>query len=66
MTSEPISKHQSVRDYIAARKAGDDDTCKRVVAEVCARYATRTTDGSEIADLGEANRTVPLAKKPGV
>jgi hypothetical protein len=57
-----MSTHQSVADYIAARQAGDDATCRRIVAEVGARFATRTTDGSELAELYEANRTVPLAE----
>lgn len=54
------SQHQSVNDYIAARKAGDNATCDRLVAEVNARFATRTTDGSEIAEMAEASMTVPF------
>ena len=54
------SKHQSVRDYIAARKRGDNATCDRLVAEVNARFATRTTDGSEIAEMTQASMTVPF------
>lgn len=55
-----MPEHQSARDYIAARKAGDAETESRIVAEVTARYDTRTTDGSELAELLDANFTVPL------
>lgn len=58
-----MSKHQSVRDYIAARKAGDAKTASRIVSEATARYDTRTTDGSELAEMLDANLTVPLASK---
>ncbi|MGW7688854.1 hypothetical protein ACWGMA_08160 [Streptomyces asiaticus] len=43
--------HQSVRDYIAAKKRGDKKTTDRIIAEVQARFATRQTDGSEAAQL---------------
>jgi hypothetical protein len=58
-------RHQSVADYIAARRAGDDATCRRIVREVGERFATRTTDGTEIAALGRANEEVPLANPGG-
>lgn len=48
------SKHKSVNDYIAAKKRGDTDTTERIVREVGGRFATRTTDGSEAADLFRA------------
>lgn len=54
------SKYQTVRDYIAARKRGDRATTDRIVKEVTDRYNTRTTDGSELGDLMEANQTVPF------
>jgi hypothetical protein len=54
--------HQSADDYRAARQAGDDSRCKQIVAEVTDRFATRTTDGSELADLYRANRDTPLAQ----
>lgn len=57
-----MSTHQSVRDYIAARKAGDADRCAEIVAQVRARYDTRTTDGTELRDLLDANLTHPLAQ----
>jgi hypothetical protein len=47
--------------YRAARRAGDDDTCQKIVAEVTDRFKTRTTDGSELAALYRANRDTPLA-----
>lgn len=50
--------HQSVRDYVAAKKRGDRATTDRIVREVSERFAIRTTDGSEIAELGEASMTV--------
>lgn len=54
-----MPKHQSVRDYITARSAGDAETASRIVAEATARYNTRTTDGSELAELFVANETTP-------
>ena len=50
--------HQSVRDYVAAKKRGDRATTDRIVREVQARFATRTTDGSEARELGEASMAV--------
>lgn len=52
--------HQSVRDYIAAKEAGDTVATQRIVAEVTAGFASRTTDGSEAAELFEATMTTPL------
>ncbi len=54
------TQHQTVRDYIAARKRGDRDTTDRIVKEVTDRFNTRTTDGSELADLLAANLSVPF------
>lgn len=54
------TRYQTVRDYIAARKRGDRATTDRIVKEVTDRYNTRTTDGSELGDLMEANQTVPF------
>jgi len=56
-----MPKHESVQAYIDARNAGNADAASRIVAEVTARYSTRTTDGSELAALLDANLTVPLA-----
>lgn len=50
--------HQSVRDYIAAKKRGDRVTCDRIIAEVQSRYATQSTDGSELVELGRAMERV--------
>ncbi|MFJ9633775.1 hypothetical protein ACIRU8_39385 [Streptomyces sp. NPDC101175] len=50
--------HQSVRNYIDAKKRGDRATTDRIVAEVQDRFATRTTDGTEAAQLGEASMLV--------
>ncbi|MGW2048587.1 hypothetical protein ACWCPF_25900 [Streptomyces sp. NPDC001858] len=50
--------HQSVRDYIAAKKRGDHATTDRVVREVQERFATRATDGSEAAQLLHATMHV--------
>jgi transposase len=50
--------HQSVRDYIAAKKRGDRKTTDRIIAEASARFATRTTDGSEMAELYHATMHV--------
>lgn len=50
--------HQSVRDYIAAKKRGDRKTTDRIIAEASARFATRQTDGSEMAQLGHASMHV--------
>lgn len=54
------TKYQSIRDYIAARKRGDRATTDRIVREVGERFATRTTEGTEIRDLGLASMTVPF------
>jgi transposase len=51
-------KHRSVQDYVAAKKRGDRATTDRIVREVQARFATRTTDGSEAAELHQATMTV--------
>ncbi|MEU6331508.1 hypothetical protein ABZ851_30155 [Streptomyces sp. NPDC047049] len=56
-------KHQTVRDYIAAKKAGKTEETSRIVREVCERFATRTTDGSEAAELFEATMTTPLGQQ---
>ena len=53
-------KHQSTRDYIAARRRGDADGASAIAQEVAARFATRTTDGTEAAEIYEASMTVPL------
>ncbi|MFD6180086.1 hypothetical protein [Streptomyces goshikiensis] len=58
-----MPEHQSARDYIAARNAGNADAASRIVTEVTARYETRTTDGSELAELLNANLTIPLAQE---
>ncbi|KPI12054.1 hypothetical protein OK074_2675 [Actinobacteria bacterium OK074] len=50
--------HQSVHDYIAAKKRGDREATDRIVAEVRARFDTRTTDGSEAAQLLHATMHV--------
>lgn len=54
--------HQSVRDYIDAKKRGDKATTDRIIAEASARFATRTTDGSEMAELGRASMHVRLGE----
>lgn len=59
------SKHKSVNDYIAAKKRGDTETTDRIIREVSERFATRTTDGSEAAELHEATMTTRLGKKQG-
>lgn len=50
--------HQSVKDYVAAKKRGDRATTDRIVAEVTARFDTRTTDGSEARELFDATMAV--------
>ena len=54
--------HQSVRDYVAAKKRGDRTTTDRIVAEVTARFDTRTTDGSEARELFDATMAVPFGE----
>lgn len=54
------TKHQTVRDYIAARKRGDRTTAERLKIEAIARFNTRTTDGTELRDMTEASMTVPF------
>ncbi|MGW8846591.1 hypothetical protein ACWGNE_02310 [Streptomyces xiamenensis] len=48
-------QHQSTRDYVAARQSGDTGTASRIVQEVIGRFETRTTDGSELAEVLDAN-----------
>ncbi|MHA4819433.1 hypothetical protein ACXZ65_34350 [Streptomyces aculeolatus] len=43
--------HQSVRDYIAAKKAGDTATADRIILEVTARFETGATGGDEVVEL---------------
>jgi hypothetical protein len=50
--------HQSVKDYVAAKKRGDRTTTDRIVRQVTARFDTRTTDGSEAAELLDATMAV--------
>ncbi len=50
--------HQTVKDYVAAKKRGDRAATDRIVAEVTARFDTRTTDGSEAAELLDATMSV--------
>jgi hypothetical protein len=50
-----VSEFASVTAYVAAREAGDTAECSRIVAEVNARFATRTTDGREITALLRTN-----------
>jgi len=50
--------HQSVKDYVAAKKRGDRTTTDRIVREVTARFDTRKTDGSEAAELLDATMSV--------
>jgi hypothetical protein len=58
--AKPV-QHQSVSDYIDARRAGDGDRCRAILLAVTERFATRTTDGTEMAALARANQEVPLA-----
>jgi hypothetical protein len=55
-------KHASVRDYVAAKKRGDTKTTDRIVREVTARFNTRTTDGTEAAELLNATMTTKLGE----
>lgn len=50
--------HQTVKDYVAAKKRGDRQTTDRIIAEVTARFETRTTDGSEAAELLDATMAI--------
>jgi hypothetical protein len=54
--------HQSVHDYIAAKKRGDRTTTERIIDEAKARFSTRTTDGSEMAQLLHASLHVRLGE----
>jgi len=57
-----MEPHETADAYRAARRAGDDNRCKEIVAEVNARYATRATDGTELQALQQANYDTPLAQ----
>ena len=54
-----MSEFPAVEAYLAARAIGDQPECSRIVAEVSARFNTRTTDGREIAALLSANGGLP-------
>lgn len=54
--------HQSVRDYAAAKRRGDYPETQRILNEVQARFATRTTDGSEARELYHATENVRLGE----
>lgn len=55
--------HQSVKDYVAAKKRGDrTTTTDRIVREVATRFDTRTTDGSEARELFNATMTVQFGE----
>lgn len=57
------SKHQTVRDYAAARERGDRKETERLKNEAIARFNTRTTDGTELRDMTEASMTVPFGEQ---
>lgn len=59
------TKHQTVRDYAAARERGDRATSDRLKDEAIARFATRTTDGTELRDMTDASMTVPFGEQRG-
>lgn len=59
-----MNPNETADAYRAARRAGDDAKCQEILAEVTARYATRTTDGSELRALQQANLDTPLANPP--
>ncbi|MGW4802968.1 hypothetical protein [Kitasatospora sp. NPDC004272] len=48
--------------YREARRTGNDTLCQQITAEVVDRYNTRTTDGSELYALQQANLDTPLAQ----
>lgn len=56
------TKHQTVRDYIAARERGDRAEADRLKDEAIARFNTRTTDGTELRDMTEASMTIPFGE----
>lgn len=54
--------HQSVRDYIDAKKRGDREATDRILDEAKGRFSTRETDGTEMAQLGEASMLVTFGE----
>ncbi|MGW6912557.1 hypothetical protein ACWGB8_01845 [Kitasatospora sp. NPDC054939] len=58
-----MKPHETADAYRAARRAGDDATCQKILKQVTDRFNTRTTDGSELAALYRANRDTPLAER---
>jgi hypothetical protein len=58
-----VFKHKSVNDYVTAKQNGDTATTDRIVREVTDRFNTRTTDGSEIAEMFQATMTTRHPKK---
>ncbi|MFB7244623.1 hypothetical protein ACFCYX_19445 [Streptomyces populi] len=54
--------HDSVREYVDAKRRGDRTTTDRIVREVSERFNTRKTDGSEMAELGYASMHVQFGE----
>lgn len=56
-----MNSNETADAYRAARRRGDRQLCQQIVQEVTGRYNTRTTDGSELRALQQANLDTPLA-----
>lgn len=46
--------HQSVRDYITAKRLGDTETANQIANHIATRYATPGTDNTEGIELYHA------------
>ena len=56
------TEHQSVRDYIAARKRGDRAEAERLRNEAIGRFHSRTTDSTELRQMFDALMTIPFGQ----
>jgi hypothetical protein len=54
------SQYQTVRDYVAARKSGNNAACDRIEADVKARIKTPRIDDRELAEIARVGMTVPF------
>ncbi|MFJ8208129.1 hypothetical protein [Streptomyces sp. NPDC096033] len=59
----PEYQHQTTRDYLAAKQAGDTVKASLIFAVAVARLETGLTDGGELAELLEATDTNPIREE---
>lgn len=53
--------HQSVRDYVEAKKRGDTAGADQILRDTCKRFVAYGVSGEEITELGRAANTLPTS-----